>query len=321
MINAYKYEVAISFLEKDEQLALQIADRLRDRINVNVFVYSERQDELAGTDGVENFSRIFGEEARVVVILYREQWGETKWTRVEENAIRARGFNEGHEFVLLVKLDNSTQPPRWLPPTRIWVGYERYSIDGVASAIETRVQSLGGNVHSESAIDYAARLDRSISFASERRAWYESKRGLEEATQELNKLFSELKRLVNEIAEKTPRLHLSFDRGGQDVCVFKCKGLELQVIWTKRPADSLKDAHLWVLIIENRQRRSWSSEIDTIKHYNVQYIPDLDLGRQVVWRKVDEAERLCTSRQLADDLLKVFLDKATRSKSQDEMNL
>jgi hypothetical protein len=72
MNSEFKYEVALSFLQNDEQLALEIADRIRDRVSVEVFVYSERQDELVGTDGVDTFSRIFGAESRVVVILHRE---------------------------------------------------------------------------------------------------------------------------------------------------------------------------------------------------------------------------------------------------------
>ena len=72
MNGEFKYEVAFSFLQDDEQLALEIADRIRDRVSIGVFVYSERQDELVGTDGVDSFSTIFAEEARIVVILYRE---------------------------------------------------------------------------------------------------------------------------------------------------------------------------------------------------------------------------------------------------------
>lgn len=62
MSGEFKYEGAFSFLQDDEQLALEIADRVRDRVSVGVFIYSERQDELVGTDGVEAFSRSFGEE-------------------------------------------------------------------------------------------------------------------------------------------------------------------------------------------------------------------------------------------------------------------
>jgi len=117
--------------------------------------------------------KVFAEESRIVVVLYREGWGQTKWTRVEENAIRTRGFNEGHEFVLLVKLD-AAKPPVWLPPTRIYLGFERYGIDGVASAVETRVQASGGEVHTESVGEYAARVTRDLDFETQRRHFLNS---------------------------------------------------------------------------------------------------------------------------------------------------
>lgn len=151
MNGKFKYEVAFSFLQDDEQLALEIADRIRDRVSVGVFVYSERQDILVGTDGVDAFSRIFGKESRIVMVLYRKGWGQTQWTRVEENAIRTRGFNEGHEFIILVRLDE-TNPPVWLPPTRIYLSFERSGIDGLTGVIESRVQAVGGAIAQESTI-------------------------------------------------------------------------------------------------------------------------------------------------------------------------
>jgi hypothetical protein len=66
----YKYNVAFSFLAQDEQLASQLNDHLQDR--AKTFLYSKRQERLAGTDGEETFNSVFGEHARVVVVLYRE---------------------------------------------------------------------------------------------------------------------------------------------------------------------------------------------------------------------------------------------------------
>ena len=88
----YKYDVAISFLQEDEPLAIEIADRLGGRVGVDVFVYSRRQNDLVGKDGLEAFSGVFGEQSRVVVVLHRGQWGQTPWTRVEETAIKNRGL-------------------------------------------------------------------------------------------------------------------------------------------------------------------------------------------------------------------------------------
>ncbi|MCX6911329.1 MAG: hypothetical protein NTY01_25250 [Verrucomicrobia bacterium] len=64
----YKYDVAFSFLQEDEALAQQLSDLLKGR--VTTFIYTERQKELAGTDGEQTFNRVFGQEARIVVILH-----------------------------------------------------------------------------------------------------------------------------------------------------------------------------------------------------------------------------------------------------------
>ncbi|HXU35302.1 MAG TPA: hypothetical protein VN937_02995 [Blastocatellia bacterium] len=121
MSREYKYDVAISFLQEDEQLAIEIADRLSDRVNVDVFIYSKRQNELVGKDGLEAFSGVFGEQSRVVVVLHREKWGRTAWTGVEETAIKNRGIEgeQGWDFLLLIRLDMSAAIPKWLPRTRI----------------------------------------------------------------------------------------------------------------------------------------------------------------------------------------------------------
>lgn len=144
MSDDFKYEVAFSFLQDDEPLALEIADRLRDR--VKVFIYSENQKELIGRDGIDQFTSVFREEARVVIILYREDWGQTKWTRIEETAIKNRFPDEGYDFLLIAPLDSPIKLPKWYPPAWIWADVRRYGVDGVASVIENRVQAIGGSV-------------------------------------------------------------------------------------------------------------------------------------------------------------------------------
>ncbi|MGJ4748719.1 hypothetical protein ACQV5M_20325, partial [Leptospira sp. SA-E8] len=86
----YKYNVAFSFLAQDEPVATQLANLLQDRHSV--FLYSREQERLAGRDGESAFNEVFSKEARVVVILYRQGWGKSPWTRIEETAIRNRAF-------------------------------------------------------------------------------------------------------------------------------------------------------------------------------------------------------------------------------------
>jgi hypothetical protein len=66
----YKYDVAFSFLAQDEELAIQINDLLQD--SVQIFLYSKKQGEIAGTDGEKSFNKVFGEQSRLVVVLYIE---------------------------------------------------------------------------------------------------------------------------------------------------------------------------------------------------------------------------------------------------------
>jgi hypothetical protein len=181
MSSEYKYDVAFSFLQDDEQLVLEIADRVRDRINPYTFIYTERQNELVGTDGMEMLSRLFAEEARVVVVMYRELWGETPWTRIEQDAMRNRAYDQGWDFLVFVILDKQVKLPAWLPKTRLMFGLERYGIDGLANVIEERVQAEGGTVHSETVMDYATKLNRDSDYQRQRSEWHSSENGVKQA--------------------------------------------------------------------------------------------------------------------------------------------
>jgi len=174
----YKYEVAFSFLAQDEPIALELETLLSDRLTT--FIYSKRQGEIAGTDGEETFGRVFGLEARVVVVLFREGWGLTPWTRIEQTAIRNRAYGEGYDFVLFIPLDKSALPP-WLPKTHVWIGMDRWGISQAAGVIEMRVTEKGGSVREESALQQAERLYKQTELLRERESFLESDAGVKAA--------------------------------------------------------------------------------------------------------------------------------------------
>jgi hypothetical protein len=82
----FKYDVAFSFLKEDAHMAQQLNDLLQQR--VSTFIYTNRQEELVAQEGMARFREVFETEARIVVVLFREKWGTTPWTRVEEDAFR-----------------------------------------------------------------------------------------------------------------------------------------------------------------------------------------------------------------------------------------
>jgi hypothetical protein len=70
-----KYEVAISFLAQDGQVAAALNQKLSE--GLEVFFFPRKQEELAGTDGLESMRAPFFNDSRVMVVLYRERWGKT----------------------------------------------------------------------------------------------------------------------------------------------------------------------------------------------------------------------------------------------------
>ena len=115
------YDVAISFLARDEPTAAELYSKLSD--GLNVFFFPRNQEDLAGSDGLESMRTPFL-TARVLVVLYRPPWGETPWTRVEQTAIAERCLNDGWDHLLFVVLDSTSAVPKWVPNTRVALGLD-----------------------------------------------------------------------------------------------------------------------------------------------------------------------------------------------------
>ena len=146
------------FCRKTKKTAQQIDDLLQDRYRT--FLYSERQKELAGTDGEETFKRVFSKEARIVAVLYRTEWGTTPWTRIEQTAIRDRAHDEGYDFCTFIAMTEPIERPNWLPKNRLLYGLKGFGVQGAAAALEARIQEQGGVFSEETVAQRGERLKR-----------------------------------------------------------------------------------------------------------------------------------------------------------------
>jgi hypothetical protein len=153
--DSFEYDVAFSFLAKDEALAMDLNDLIQDQ--TRTLIYSKAQEALAGTDGEEKFNAVFGEKARTVAVLYRPGWGETSWTRIEETAIKNRAFNDGYDFVTFIMLEEGASLPAYVPKTRLYCSLPKYGLDGAAGALIARLQDQGGELAMETLDARAAR--------------------------------------------------------------------------------------------------------------------------------------------------------------------
>lgn len=231
----YKHDLAFSLLDIDEPLARKIRRFIPEALSV--FLYSERQAEAIGNDGVELFSGVFGRESRVVVILHRRNWGETKWTRLEAEAIKTRLWNEGPDFVTLVKLTDDPAPP-WLPPNRIWVDFERLRIRGLAGALIERVNARGKETRQETASELSERYLRAKREAAARLAFLHSDEGLQSANRSADALFKAFERIGLGI-------HGSVSRGHWQILLFH-DGFAVSIGWAVSSFGDLRDSELCV---------------------------------------------------------------------------
>ncbi len=237
----FKYDVAFSLLAQDEGLASEINDFLSDRYQT--FLYSERQKEIAGTDGEIKFKTVFAEEARFIVVLYRDGWGTTPWTRMEEEAIRGRAFDEGYDFVKFIPLDEKQTVPKYLPKTQLWINALRFGAKSAASVIEARLSEMGVQTHVENAVDRAARLNRAMVFEGKRKAFASSVEGVNSSNASFDAIENSLLAKIEEIEVAGIPLKFAMKRNQRIIVVLglmRC----LNIHWHYSYANSLDGAHL-----------------------------------------------------------------------------
>lgn len=240
---AHKYDVGISFLFADEALAMELHNLLSSQLDV--FVFSKKQEVIAGTNGLETLREPFRTESRIVVALYRDGWGKTPWTGVEETAITDRALKEGWDWLLFVMLDATSRPPKWLPETRIRMSLPDYGLDGVVGAIKARAQEAGSSFRKDDAIEQAKRLERRAAQRRDREQRLGSHEGVGAAEKEVKAVFAEVERLVAEIARQTPTLRLQAGTKYPS-CVITNETASVTLYWDQRYSNTLNESGLAV---------------------------------------------------------------------------
>lgn len=293
----YKYEVAFSFLKEDLGLAQSLSDRLSDRLPT--FIFTDRQDEVVGTEAMESFRQVYGVDARIVVILYRPHWGHTPYTRIENDAIRGRSFQSGPDFILLVKLDDGK--PDWYSDSCIYVDFKRSSEDIILGHIEYIVKSRGGKVRPESVEDLALRKKRELEQLHRFERFYNSREGVDTAMQQ----FKTLKVLYETRREELKEL---LDGSGSraitpNFIVTTIGKIALSFEWSHHITNSLRDARLKVEL-SNGQRFSAYMRHEHVTYMKKEYLFAEAIPGSYGWRAVGASSPVLVNETLLDIWMK-----------------
>ncbi len=311
MKDKYKYEIAFSFLSQDEKIAIELNDLIVDRLET--FIYSKRQEELGGTDGELVFGKVFGEQSRTVVVLYRDGWGETPWTRIEETAIRNRAFNTGWDFVVYIVLDSNSKAPKYLPKAQLWVDYDRWGLKGAAPIIEQRVKDSGGEARKETIQNRGNRLKRLKKAKIDRTTYLESPEALQDEYKEFAKIIVELKELPPSLKDQESGLYFSISEEENRFFEFGFDGFFLLF---KRNSSlhirSFEDTKLTVIIYQKDGVQDIDYNETIYSKYEYKF--DRSLSESYGWSDYKTSKNFMTSRQLIDYWVKNYLDELEKKK-------
>jgi hypothetical protein len=311
----FQYDVAFSFVAQDEGLATQLADQFEGRLCV--FLYSQKQEQLAGTDGEKSFNDIFVAQSRLVVVLYRDEWGQSPWNRIEETAIRNRAFDEGYSFVTFIPLDEKPNVPKWLPRSQLWVGLKRWGIAGAASVIDARIQELGGDPTEEKLEHRAARAERVLTFAKTRDTYLGSDAGVRGANVAFEALCEAIRVSVPSLQAAAPSLAITEKHVNRQL-VLLSSGPALLVAWRLKYSNTLSESELEVSLwrghppfpgVQFRERQSSIADIT--------FHADLAPSGDPAWTtKSSSGSKTLESQAAAEYILNWWLEKALKHRAQ-----
>lgn len=294
----FKYEVAFSLLSGDESIGALFNDRFSDK--VRTFFYPEREREIAGDgrDGMDTFSSVFANEARLVVVLYRDGWGKSKWTTVEETAIKGRVFNEGWENLLIVKLDKNSTLPVWVPKTYQYLSF--HDFEKCINVIEYKIGQLGGDIHIETIEEFTKRHKRDHERAIEREEYLKSTQALQDAKNEFRTFCTLLTDQWNKVISINPGLEFEATEQKQGYIEIGANGFFLKFMWHQRFRNVLTDSFLSEIIKKSVYKRIEMESVSEEKYFFT-----ISETKQRGW--ADDKSHFTSSHQLIDEVLKKFI--------------
>jgi hypothetical protein len=311
---SYRYEVAFSFLKQDEQYATKLNELLQERFST--FLYSKRQDELVGTDGEEIFNQVFGTASRCVVVFYRQEWGTTPWTRIEETAIRNRAFEHGYGFLTVVPLDRPPSVPIWLPKIRIWANLERWGVEGLASVIETRIVEEGGALREETLQQRVERQRKEIEAEDKRRKFLSSEDGVRTAVAEVGRLFSEFEKVSSAILPSLQDIEIKVVAKARQCAIDTNAGISILLVWSQQYSNVLDGASLEVSLWRSNDAPLFGRRFlfqDPKRFGRDEYKFDVDWSSHRGWRG-QRSNKFLETNALAEHCMKLLMDEIHRAR-------
>jgi hypothetical protein len=310
-----KYDVAISFLVVDLSLAQALYNKLSE--GLNVFFFPHNQEELVGTDGLESMREPFTHESRINLVLYRERWGHTPWTRVEETAIKDACLDKGWDGLLFFMVEPSSTPPKWLPRTHVRFNFGDFNLEQAVGAIKARVQELGGHYKPLTPLRKAEILAAEELFRRDK-SQMSSHEGMKTILGKVEELLTEIERQCEQV-NAGGNVLIECEKSSH-ACIMRHSRVGMIVRWQQQYTNTLEYSGLSV--DEYNGRLLFNSELGRLMQFrrpdqikSNKFEPDLSPSREYGWKPAEKSTPFLTSRTLAEKCILQFMDLIDRAAS------
>ncbi|WP_322414432.1 hypothetical protein [Mesorhizobium huakuii] len=157
------------------------------------------------------------------------------------NAIRTRAFEHGFDFTVFIPTEPKPSTPAWLPPTRLYVGFERWGLEGAAAVIEQRVLDEDGTSRPETVMESAARLKRATELKIAQQQFERSHEGTAKANAAYEE-FSEALKAGTEVV-RSSGVNVEY-KTSQHFRIVSCDPVNLICSWYPHYMNSIEDIDL-----------------------------------------------------------------------------
>lgn len=312
MLENPKYDAAISFLAADESIAAELNRKLISEA-MSVFFFPERQKELAGTDGMESMRKPFYEDSRLMIVLYRDGWGKTRWTGIEERAIKEACFDGEWRRLFFVALDRTSTLPGWLPPNYVRYNWEDFGPEQVIGIIKARVLENGWKPTPMTAREQA-RISQQEEEYRVARSSIERQPGIEAVKAEAKALLEAVKTKCSEIvSDGNVDLKCEIDARQFPralVCIITNRKVSVSAIWNQTYSNTINEgAGLSVYefngpLLLPGETGVYMAQPERLKE--VTYKPDLFRTGDLGW-SLNNSDDIITTSKMAEQIVMRFL--------------
>lgn len=129
-VTEFEYDIAISYASEDREHVDEYAKLLLE-YGVKVFYDQTNQAELWGKDLNENLPDIYSKKAKYCVMFISKNYLKKWWTERERLSAQLRNMDEGNDYLLPIKLDESEI--LGMPPSVVYIDMREVSTDDIVS--------------------------------------------------------------------------------------------------------------------------------------------------------------------------------------------